>query len=284
MIEDIAHDIENGNPFVWIGDIKACYRSVNFDAVYSLALLPEPIVTNHLDIRNMQLTGPGANRRYARTTPCNNRNRGETRNSPIFGSQYHRAQHTDRLDHARPIWPKGLMEGGSASNALLVALYNDFIRNWPEHLPAPYVMSDNFAFVGPTRETVQMAAEHLASGLANHLAGPFYLHQQLLCNACEEFEMLGYAMKLEGKQIAIDLSHSNHERVWGELNDLEQELPPEELDLVEFLRRRLAGFPALTPNNKQRLRELVMEFHPRDVIRTAEEHEAIHPMDDSVPW
>ena len=112
----IAFEIENGNVYVWQGDISNCYHSVNFDAVYDLALLPPIITTLHLDIRNMRIIGPGSNRRTraGTNTPysTNLRKKGEN-NNQHSGCSLYRADCSDRTVSSRPMWPEGLMEGGT---------------------------------------------------------------------------------------------------------------------------------------------------------------------------
>jgi hypothetical protein len=161
--------------------------------------------------------------------------------------------------------PQGLIEGSPASNALLVALLNDMLSEWPAHLPRPYVFSDNFAFVGSTRASVREAGEHLASTLASHRAGPFSLHSRNAVDARDKFELLGYELQLVGGQVCIDLSHRNHERFWSAFD---QEHPEFEDNgsAWAFLKSRLAGFPALTDDRFDSLVNGAMLLHPRGAI------------------
>ncbi|MDT0576496.1 hypothetical protein RM533_09880 [Croceicoccus sp. F390] len=159
-------------------DITRAFASVNFDAVYELPYLPEPLIRRALDYRS---------HRFIR------RERSE------YASDVFRAVRNDDVvcngicDGVLEKSPSGLMEGSPASNAIFSVLLDDLPDHLGEGIQA-FVYCDNIILIAPTMSCAQRAEEALARYISEHRAGPFEMRSSV-AYVSERFEHLGYTLR-----------------------------------------------------------------------------------------
>jgi hypothetical protein len=129
-----------GGPFAVTLDIENFYQSIEASAVYALHILPDELVRYCIDPHFLRFRYVG------------------DRSSPA----YHPVTAAD---------PGGLLQGGPASPALVVALLGDIFVNVPASaFPRGY--ADDFAVFGRDQNSAEIAAGELARHLAGSAMGP----------------------------------------------------------------------------------------------------------------
>jgi hypothetical protein len=177
----LAHAVEREGPFVATMDIKSCYQSVDPDALYRLSnLLPTELIRWCLDHRNLSF-------RLVRV----NENDGLDPNT----------------SELKPTGPRGLLQGGPASSALLTALIGHSVTE----VRQAYCQScsDNFAVVGRTPAVVQQAAGELARIVAGYHVGRLVFHDYEVIDARNGFSQLGFDFRLIGNRVRISPNTGN---------------------------------------------------------------------------
>lgn len=175
QIDQIRSALVSSRQAVVCADIKHAFASVNFDAVYELPFLPEPLIRRAIDYRS---------HRFMR------REKGEllwdvTR--AACNSDY------DEMHVALERSPSGLLEGSPASNAIFSVLLDDL----PDHLDdgiQAFVYCDNIILLAPTMSCAQRAEEALLRYLSGHRAGPFEIRSSI-SQVSQRFEHLGYSLR-----------------------------------------------------------------------------------------
>ncbi len=182
QVSDLIAAIVSPEQAVVVADIHHAFESVNAEAIYELPYLPEPLIRGAIDHRTHMFV-------------CRERSHKEVNKvSP------------DIVD-MRKVVPSGLMEGSPASNAIFAVFLDDL----PDHLDESiqvFVYCDNIILLAPNMSQAQRAHNSLAAYFSGHRAGPFSTSKQDVQSVTEEFEHLGYSIRL-GDQIDVGLSLSN---------------------------------------------------------------------------
>jgi hypothetical protein len=174
----LARALEHEGPFVATMDIKSCHQSIDPDALYRLNLLPAELLRWSIDYRNLSFR------------PLEVENLTSTHILPV-----------------KPIGPRGLLQGGPASSALLTALIGHSATAVRQAYCQNY--SDNFALVGRTTAVVQQAAGELARIVAECRAGRLEFHPYQVVDARDGFEQLGFNFILIGGRARISPNTGN---------------------------------------------------------------------------
>ena len=263
--------IQDHGRYVVVADIVDCYSSFNPEYIYQTNLLPAEFVRAALDSTQY---------RFAY--------RGDT---PLYDMGY-----------TEQTCPRGLLQGGAASSALLAVALDDL----PDHLPngvVPICQSDNIMIVCRSAVECDAAADALVRYLRDNPAGTFSprLEKYWLRTLSEDardpqsaswerrFEEFGYTFQLnDHDECQVGLSHSNLIKVARRFVDYLDNLPPYQSPILAFdaeMTERLAGFPALTSDQRRFLHELLEPDFTLKFLRLSplarEEHDE---EDSSVPW
>ncbi len=186
QVSDLIAAIVSPEQAVVVADIRHAFESVNADAIYELPYLPEPLIRGAIDHRTHMFV-------------CRERSHEQVnRVSPDF---------VDMLEMV----PSGLMEGSPASNAIFAVFLDDL----PDHLDESiqvFVYCDNIILLAPNMSQAQRAHNSLAAYLSGHRAGPFSMSKQDVQIVTDEFEHLGYSLRLRD-HIEVGLSLKN----WNKL-------------------------------------------------------------------
>lgn len=175
QIDQIMSVLTSPDQAVVCADITCAFASADFDAVYDLHFLPEPLIRRAIDYRS---------HRFIR------RERSE------YVSEVVRAVRNDDdydYDCVLERSPSGLMEGSPASNAIFSVLMDDL----PDHVGEgihTFVYCDNIVLIAPSMSRALQAKEALARYLTGHRAGPFEMRSSV-APAWKRFEHLGYTLR-----------------------------------------------------------------------------------------
>lgn len=236
-----AMDMENS--WVLLADVRDCYDSVNFDAIYSFGVLPEIFIRANMDARTRRF------RRKACQHMAGNVEHQEDAICPLCAYT------------AEPVVWRGLMQGSAASNALLAMLFDDL----PSHLPRglqTFVSADNIAIVAPTMEACREAQFALDRYMSDHRAGPLSLSVDHFGQARSGFEWLGYSVRWTARGWSIRHSSNNLFRAIRRMVCREGE--DIIVDTGERLQELLSGFPALSDDAVDELVEMAIVLGPYD--------------------
>lgn len=225
LITDLVASLDNAHSWVLLADVRDCFDSINFDAVYDLGILPETFVRANMDART---------RRFQRKA-CQHLVGNERRKTDVICPLC-------AYDREPVVW-RGLMQGSAASSALLAMLFDDLPSHLPNGLQA-FVSADNIAIVASTREACREAQSALDCYMSNHRAGPLSLTTEYLGPARPGFEHLGYAIRWTGGRWSIRHSSPNLFRSVRRL--VRREGEGIVVDLGDCLHEVLSGFPALS--------------------------------------
>lgn len=145
-VADIRDALAERGPFAFMLDIRDCFDSVDLNAVYDLNLLPRELIEASIDSRLLTF-------RHS--------NRGDDLSLCFAASNW--------AD------PRGLLQGGSASSAIVVALLGDVFRGLHPSLWGG-CYADDFIIVGSDRAMVDDAGGELARYLTGCPMGPSKFH------------------------------------------------------------------------------------------------------------
>ena len=196
---------------VVVADVRKAFASVNFDAVYDLHFLPEPLIRRALDYRT---------HRFVR------------RERSVF------------VDHPKvvhgtsdEVTPHGLMEGSPASNAIFSVLLDDL----PDHLGndiTVFTYCDNIVCLAPSILRAHRAEQALVRYFAGHRAGPFELRVETK-PVTSRFDHLGYSIHLDQDGLRVELAPKN----WTQYMERVEDEAVGPAGAVAWLRQ---AFPHLT--------------------------------------
>jgi len=185
QIDQILACLRTSRQAVVCADITRAFPSVNFDAVYELPYLPEPLIRRAIDYRSQRFVRKEGGE-YTRQLGL----------AALNGN-------ADDLERS----PSGLMEGSPASNAIFSVLMDDL----PDHLDEgilAFIYCDNIVLIAPSMSRALRAQAALARYLSGHRAGPFEM-RSTVSSASEPFEHLGYSLERRARsQPAVSLSLS----------------------------------------------------------------------------
>ena len=228
----IKECLETYGQYVIIADIRECHASVNVDALYNYEFLPSELIRYSLDHRQLSFGRLGA----------------ASSNDDVGLYSVPDREQAD---------PRGLLEGGAASDALLALLLNDL----PDHLPRnsrAFVFSDNIVVVSTSASASTRALNALVRYLTEHPGGPFSIRSQS-CHARDGFEHTGYQFQAASDgTVDIALSHSNALRSVTRLMQSFRPLSTQALSQIDpraLAREILTAYPALGSSDREMLME-----------------------------
>lgn len=186
----VINAIHEIGPYILSADIKDCFPSINFDAVYQLGILPPEVVRYALDYRHLHLK-----RQEAPTDPSQSQS-----NFRLYSSY----READQMEG-----PRGLLQGSMASNAILRHLLADTVRRVDPRVKI-IVYVDNFFIVGATEEICRAVMRSLICHLAECPAGPLHLKPAEIIHIDDGLDILGYHLlgKANG-EVSVQLSDKN---------------------------------------------------------------------------
>lgn len=174
----LARAIEQHGSFVVTMDIKSCHPSVDPDALYRTNLLPTELIRWSVDYRNLSFRCVDVKERF-----------------------------NDHCSVLKPTGPRGLLQGGPASSALLTALIGQSVAEVRRVHCQSY--SDNFSIVGDAAAVVQQAAGELTRIVAEYRVGQLEFHSYEVVDARDGFQQLGFDFKLVGTRVRISPNTGN---------------------------------------------------------------------------
>lgn len=182
LINDLMNEVRAGKTWLLTADIAQCYSSVNFNAVYSLEILPPELLASAMDPTNLDF------RKYQKRQTTNERK------NKSRGRQYEWSLYDCMNNEFRT--PTGFMEGSSLSGALLAMLFEDLPGRLSEDITV-FIFGDNI-FV-PLREesACREVADTLRQYFAEHPAGPFSLITEIFDLSTEAAPSLGYEINAD---------------------------------------------------------------------------------------
>lgn len=182
LIHDLMKEVRSGKTWLLTADIAQCYSSVNFNAVYSLEILPPKLLASAMDPSNLDF------RIYQKQQSTHER-KNKSRGRQFEWSLY-------ECMNNEPRTPKGFMEGSSLSGALLAMLFEDLPSHLSEDIRV-FIFGDNI-FV-PLREesACREVADILRQYFADHPAGPFSLTIENFDLSSEAAPSLGYEINAD---------------------------------------------------------------------------------------
>lgn len=182
LIHDLMKMVRAGHKWLLTADIAQCYSSVNFNAVYSLKILPSELLASAMDPSNLDF------RKYQK------RQTTTERKINSIGRQFEWSLYEDINNELRT--PKGLMEGSALSGALLAMLFEDLPSHLCEDISV-FIFGDNI-FVPLSKESsCREVSDILRQYFAGHPAGPFSL-------TMENFDLSNAAVPTLGYEINAD--------------------------------------------------------------------------------
>ena len=206
QVDQIREALVSPRQAVVSADIRHAFAGVNFDAVYELPYLPEPLIRRAIDYRSHRFT------RRERSELAWDVSRAACNND-------HEDNH-GILERS----PSGLMEGSPVSNAIFSVLLDDLPDHLDEGIQA-FVYCDNIILLAPTMSCAQRAEEALLRYLTGHRAGPFEIRSSI-SRVSQRFEHLGYSLRrLPGMPPDVGISRNGWlklvDRLFSEPRDLE---------------------------------------------------------------
>jgi hypothetical protein len=161
-VSDICNALETVGPYAFITDIRDCYDHVNIDNVYELDLLPAELIRSSIDTR------------------CLSFRRSHRQSDDI-------ASRVIVLNSADPC---GLMQGGPASSAIVVALLGNVSGSVPATTRVSGI-ADDFNVVGADRPIVGDAGEDLTRYLTECPLGPSEFKRPQVFDVRDGFHHVG---------------------------------------------------------------------------------------------
>lgn len=201
-VEAVRAAVTNMGPHVLLADIIDCYPSTNIAAISRLNLIPDEIVRYSLNPANLTF-------HHADDQP--------RERSPWFPCLDRTAEWTD---------PRGLLQGGPASSALLVALLAGVGRLASQDCQV-LGYADDFIIVAATPEAAGTAGGDLARYLTECHAGPLHPHTDLR-DARDGFQHVGCIFLQSGSDVVdceipdgkltalIERTHRRIRTAWSE--------------------------------------------------------------------
>jgi hypothetical protein len=162
-VADIGDALQTVGPVAFITDIRDCYERVRLDNLYSMNLVPTELIRSSIDPRHLSF------RRSHRVSDDEN---------------YHMVTGTYSAD------PTGIMAGGPASSAIVVALIGNLSRSVPAEVWLGGY-ADDFGVVGAERGIVANAGEKLTRYLTGCPLGPSECKPPQTVDARDGFHFLG---------------------------------------------------------------------------------------------
>lgn len=225
QVDAIAQAIQTPWQYVVTADIKHCFQSVEFDAVYELPHLSEAFVRKVLDHRSMTFKQHDVSAKPLRVHE---------------GATYH-------FERA----PTGLLEGSPASNAIFSVLMDDLPSQFNKHISV-FVYCDNIILLAPDEIQVLQARDVLVRYLAGHRAGPFECRIEVQ-SVNQPFEHLGYQIvRRHDGRVSVGLSDRN----WKKLN---YRIQVDESNLEDVSQWLFASFPQCTMEKVQGYVQLMLD-------------------------
>ena len=226
-VNRLVEAIRTHGPFVMLMDINSCYPSIDIDAVYRLDLIPPELVRSVIDHRHLS---------------------------------FHRVQNPDDeasalivpiVCMANSTGPIGLLQGGSASSALLAALLHGATECVAPSIVICLGYADNFTLIGHAEEAVVEAARELARYVTESHTGRLNFRQELH-DAREGFEHFGYRFEQQEDGITVTLPDAKLYRVFVRLENLiDAGSANGPGDLEGLVRLVLGPFPCLTRQDRE---------------------------------
>jgi len=234
----LARAIERDGPFVATMDIQSCHQSVDPDALYRLNVLPPELIRWSIDHRNLRFRQ--------------------------LQSEKLTRMHTLPL---KPTGPRGLLQGGSASSALLTALIGHSVTAVRQAYCQNY--SDNFVLVGRTPAVVQQAAGELARIVAECRAGRLEFHPYQVVDARDGFEQLGFHFQLIGDRVRVSPSTGNLNRMMKRIEERIASADDSDLALgpASFLAEEAVAYRVLADIDFSEVEEAVEQIWQDEVER-----------------
>jgi len=226
-VTDIRNTLQSVGPHACLIDLEDCYQRVEIDNLYRMNLLPTELIQSSIDVRHLSF----------RRGHC------------------HRVDEHIVTDMCSAD-PQGLMQGGPASSAIVVALLGDVSRGisapvWVGH----YV--DDFIIVGAEREIVTGAAEELARYLTECPLGPSECKPPRHVDARDGFRFLGCLLWQSGDEVETCIPPERFDSIRDKMvtNIRNPSGGDEHRNVDHFVRKALAPYPWAPPWQ----RELIME-------------------------
>lgn len=160
-VTDTRNALQSTGPHGCIIDVKDCYQNVQIDNLYKIDLLPTELIRSSIDVRHLS-----------------------------FRRSHRRSVDEYMVTGMCSADPQGLMQGGPASAAIVVALLGDVSRG----IPAPSwvaAYADDFIIAGADREVVASAGEDLTRYLTECLLGPSECKPPRIVDVRDGFHFLG---------------------------------------------------------------------------------------------
>ncbi|MEO8455873.1 MAG: hypothetical protein ABI454_12015 [Sphingomicrobium sp.] len=147
-VADIRTALETVGLYAFTLDIRDCYEHVDIDNVYGLKLLPPELIRSSIDPRYLRFR------------------------------QSHQVSESNLpyvVAHHNSTDPRGLLQGGSASSAIVVALLGNVSASFPSSVWGGGI-ADDFIVVGQDHDMVDDARGKLARYLTECPLGPSEFH------------------------------------------------------------------------------------------------------------
>jgi hypothetical protein len=218
-VADIRNALETVGPWAFVTDIRDCYEHVNIDNIYKLDLLPTELIESCIDVRKLS---------------------------------FRRRHHSSRLtDYMVPVQnstdPRGLMQGGAASAAIVVALLGNVSSSVSQEV-WPGGIADDFIVIGADRHVAEEAGGDLTRYIIECPLGPSEFKRSQVFHVGVEFHHVGClfskplgAVATVETCIPADKFEAMIERMSANIENAKDEDRHREID--HFVRKALGPYP-----------------------------------------
>lgn len=215
-VTDIGNALQTVGPVAFITDIRDCYEHVQIENLYRMNLLPTELIRSSIDVRHLS-----------------------------FRRSHNRGDHDDHIvADTCSADPRGLMQGGPASAAIVVALLGDVSRS----IPAPSwvaAYADDFVIVGADREIVASAGEDLTRYITECPLGPSECKPPRIVDVRDGFHFLGCLFWQFSDNVETCIPGDHFESmIDGMVSNILNPAPDDEHRNVDhFVRKALGPYP-----------------------------------------
>jgi hypothetical protein len=232
-VTDIRQALQIVGPHAFITDIRDCYEHVNLDNLYVMNLLPAELIRSFIDTRNLSFR------------------RSHRQSDDHVGSMVPVSYSAD---------PTGLMQGGPASSAIVVALLGNVSGSFPADVWGGGI-ADDFIVVGACPQIANGAGEDLTRYLTGCPLGPSEYKPRQIVDAHDGFHHVGCLFWQSGDTVETCIPAEKLDALIARMAARIQNPKPEDRhrNVDHFIRKALGPYPWAPDWQRERINEAAHE-------------------------